>query len=193
MYQEFQPIAETIAAPHVELPEVIPEIPETTAETRYSTKELALKLGTTDRTVRNYIARLKDVYYWLPDKQIQTNGKYTCYCLQLITDIKTAFDSGISYQDYKQSVWQLHGKSKDTAITLVNVNTTKIDKADNAVTVAQSTITHEVSKFNKLRLQMRKQLEIQGNLDGSEDGKVYVENYMNGLNKAINGLQSLGD
>lgn len=193
MQQPLDLIAETIAAPHLELPEVQAEIPETRAETQYTSKELALKLGTTDRTIRNYIARLKDVYYWIPDNQLQTNGKYTTYCLQLITDIKSAFDSGITYQDYKQSVWQSHGKNKDTAITVIDVNTTKIDKADNAVTVAQSTITHEVSKFNKLRQMMRKQLEIQGNLDGSEDGQVYVENYMNGLNKAINNLQKLGE
>lgn len=192
MYQKFQPIAETIAAPHVELPETLTEIPQAQAET-YTSKELALKLGTTDRTIRNYIARLKDVYYWIPDQEIQTNGKYTSYCLQLISDIKSALDNGISYQEYKQSVWKLQGKSKDTAITVIDVNVSKIDKADNAVTTAQSTITHEVGKFNKLRQMMRKQLEIQGNLDGSEDGQIYVENYMSGLNKAINNLQKLGE
>lgn len=182
---EIQPIVDVQAEVLQELPT---EFPNGTQES-YSSTEIAVIIGTTDRTVRNYVKKVKEIYYWLA---LTAGTRYTHQCLELIKDLKQVIDSGTSYQDYKAQVWKSHQVENANSTSLAVIPDHRLTTAETIKVETQHTITQQQSRFNGIRSMVRQQLKAQAELDATEDGRAYIETYMNTLNNVVSGHQNLG-
>lgn len=119
--------------------EVLPEVPvevlaedaeasaplaeaSTGRQQTYTSSELAGFFGVSDRSIRSWIARVKECWYSL-ESQLMVDGRYTVKCYQLLADYKAAcYDGDEKYPDYRSRVWQSQKGTKpattDTAIVL---------------------------------------------------------------------------
>ncbi|PHM09464.1 helix-turn-helix transcriptional regulator [Nostoc sp. 'Peltigera malacea cyanobiont' DB3992] len=165
--------------------EFLPETKES-----YTSKEISALLGCTDRTVRNYIKKVKEVYYW--HSLTTSDSRYTAQCLELIKNLKQAIDKGVSYEDYKKSVWSTRDSETNHQSSLAIIPDTRLITADTVKLQTNSTIQHEQNRFNNVRAMVRQQLAAQAKLDASQDAQIYASTYMKELNNSLESHQNLG-
>lgn len=156
----------------------------------YTSKDISVLLGCTDRTVRNYIKKVKEVYYWLT--LTTTDSRYTNQCLDLIKDLKLAIDKGTSFADYKKSVWSSRDNETNNPSSLAIIPDTRLITAETVRLQTNSTIQHEQNRFNNVRAMVRQQLAAQAKLDASQDAQIYASTYMKELNNSLESHQNLG-
>lgn len=165
--------------------EFLPETKES-----YTSKDISALLGCTDRTVRNYIKKVREVYYWLT---LTTAGsRYTNQCLELIKDLKVATDKGTSFAAYKKAVWTDRDSETSHQTSLATIPDTRLITAETVKLQTTSTIQHEQNRFNNVRAMVRAQLAAQAKLDASQDAQIYASTYMKELNNSLESHQNLG-
>jgi len=163
-------------------------LPET--KEAYTSKEISALLGCTDRTVRNYIKKVKEVYYW--HSLTTSDNRYTVQCLDLIKDLNLAIDKGVSFADYKKSVWSDRDSENNQQSSLAIIPDTRLITAETVKLQTNSTIQHEQNRFNNVRAMVRQQLAAQAKLDASQDAQIYASTYMKELNNSLESHQNLG-
>lgn len=103
--------------------------PSTWHSTRndFTQAELADILKTSDRTIRNYLAKLKEIYHWQAENLTLSNGRYSQFALTELVKLQQAIapyvplvDEGevklaknpsrISFDQYRESVWKQEGR-----------------------------------------------------------------------------------
>lgn len=165
--------------------EFLPEIKEA-----YTSKDISALLGCTDRTVRNYLKKVKEVYYWL--NLTTSDSRYTNECLDLIKDLKQATDKGVSFADYKKAIWSSRDSETNHQSLLTVIPDTRLITAETVRLQTNSTIQHEQNRFNNVRAMVRQQLAAQAKLDASQDAQIYASTYMKELNDSLESHQNLG-
>ncbi|MUH00822.1 hypothetical protein F7734_54560 [Scytonema sp. UIC 10036] len=102
------------------MPELPPEVGAEEAEisatslTSYSSSELAQHFQTTDRTIRNWLKRVREIFYWCPDR-LTAGTRYSQFCFdQLQTYKLTVVDGGKPYQAYRDEIWASLAPNKQT-------------------------------------------------------------------------------
>ncbi|MUG98739.1 hypothetical protein F7734_43190 [Scytonema sp. UIC 10036] len=95
-------------------PEVVTESAEISATSliTYSSSELAQHFQTSDRTIRNWLKRVREIFYWCPDK-LTAGTRYSQFCFDQLQAYKsTVVDGGKPYQNYRDEIWTIQAPAK---------------------------------------------------------------------------------
>lgn len=103
------------------IPELPPEVVMESAEISathdgksYSSLELSQYFCTSDRTIRNWLKRLREIFYWCPD-QLIAGTRYSQFCFDQLRAYKVAVvDGGKPYQTYRDEIWASSAPTKQT-------------------------------------------------------------------------------
>jgi HTH domain len=101
--------------------------PKLSTRKDFTQAELADILKTSDRTIRNYLAKLKEIFHWQVEDLTLPNGRYSQFALTELVKLQQAIapyvpliDNGevklaknpsrISFDRYRESVWEQEGR-----------------------------------------------------------------------------------